>query len=176
MLSFREARLRFKIKGFHCHHVIPLEIVERRGFAAFFGVIRAAGFNPHDFLSNGMHLPSDERQAAIFRLPLHRGAHPRYNEMVAERVAGLADLPTEMALRKIGELQVSLKEGLRMGQRVSKTVRQPFQSAADFRRLDEEVALLWEYASGQCDATIGHRVVRATSMRSESQPADLLIG
>ncbi|MGL5839407.1 MAG: AHH domain-containing protein, partial [Sphingorhabdus sp.] len=82
MATFRAVRSRVRINGFHCHHLIPIEVVERRVFAKLFGSVRTEGFDPNDFQSNGMHLPNTEKQAAIFRMPLHRGPHPRYNEMV----------------------------------------------------------------------------------------------
>jgi A nuclease family of the HNH/ENDO VII superfamily with conserved AHH len=140
MLTFREMRRRFKLDGFHAHHVIPIKVIEKRAFASFFGQLRAAGFDPDDFGNNGMHLPCTEIQAAAFKLPLHRGPHPRYNEMVALRIAAFERLHVQDALHEVAMLQHSLKWGLR---NATLHPRDPFSSKTDFRKLDAEVDLLW---------------------------------
>jgi hypothetical protein len=92
MVSFREAR-RYRPSGFHAHHLIPAEVIMMRSLAVTIGAARAAGFEPDDILSNGMFLPSAKRNAACFRLPLHRGPHPTYSRLAAKRIAELRQLP-----------------------------------------------------------------------------------
>lgn len=42
-----------------------------------------------DFRTNDLLLPASEKAASQYGLPLHRGPHPRYNEIVSERVAAI---------------------------------------------------------------------------------------
>jgi A nuclease family of the HNH/ENDO VII superfamily with conserved AHH len=113
MPSFKTMRNRFRLAGFHCHHLIPLQLVEQQSFAILFGNLRAHGFDPHSFDTNGMHLPCTEKLAVAFALPLHRGAHPHYNQMVANHLARIAALSTDDALAQTRMLQKLLKQGLR---------------------------------------------------------------
>jgi hypothetical protein len=140
MLTFHQMRRRFRLNGFHGHHLIPIEVMDMQAFAQLFGRMRTAGFDPNDFGDNGMHLPCTETQAAAFNLPLHRGPHPRYNEMVAERIVTFERLHVQDALNEILKFQQSLKSGLRGSKDLA---RDPFRSKTDFRKLDAEVQLLW---------------------------------
>jgi hypothetical protein len=94
--------------------LIAREVVDARAFALFFARLRMAGFDPNDFATNGLHLPSTETNAIAFRLPLHRGPHPRYNEMVADYVGEFMRLHPLEALAGISNLQNDLRAGLRM--------------------------------------------------------------
>jgi hypothetical protein len=132
--------MKCKIDGFHRHHVIPLEIVEKPSFSVLFGHLRAIGFDPHDFGTNGMHLPCTEKMAIIFRLPMHRGSHPLYNEVVATRVAMIARLPVGDAYLGIRILQQELRRNLRQHRTL-----QPLGitgSSIDFRTLEMDAQIL----------------------------------
>jgi A nuclease family of the HNH/ENDO VII superfamily with conserved AHH len=144
MLSFREMRKKSHPTGFDCHHLIPIAVIERRSLAITFGKLRSVGFEPQDFATNGMHLPNKEVVAIAFDLPLHRGPHRHYNEMVAERIAQLDRLPARAMLFQVHALQCALRQGLR-GRRKQWMLgkRDPMRPDADFRRLDLEVELLW---------------------------------
>ncbi len=137
MLSFRVMRKLGKADGFHCHHVIPVSVVEKRSLARIFGRARSAGFDPDDFASNGMHLPSTEKQAIVFKLPLHRGPHRRYNELVANQIARWDALDPRDLAYQLAMLQQSLKSGLR---RPSVVLRHDgslgISLIEDFRKLD----------------------------------------
>jgi A nuclease family of the HNH/ENDO VII superfamily with conserved AHH len=113
MPSFREMGIKCRVEGFHRHHIIPIEVIERPVFSIMFGHLRAIGFDPQDFGTNGMHLPCTEKMAITFELPLHRGPHPQYNELVADRVATMAKLPVGDAYINIRLLQHILRRGLR---------------------------------------------------------------
>lgn len=147
-ISFREVRGRFPVSGFHCHHIIPIEIVERRSLAVFFGHVRAHGFDPNDFSINGTHLPSTELQAAAFGLPLHRGGHPRYNEIVGDMIAPLTRMDPMLASARLRQLQFRLRTVLRPN-RATPVIRSRgcFPANADFRRLDAAVDMLWGTAA-----------------------------
>lgn len=113
MTSFQNMRTKIPIKGFNCHHLIPNQVVEARVFAKFFGNLRSKGFDPDEFESNGMHLPSTEAMAMTFQLPMHRGPHPRYNEFVASHVAELERMKPKVAIQQISMLQTGLRYSLR---------------------------------------------------------------
>jgi A nuclease family of the HNH/ENDO VII superfamily with conserved AHH len=100
---------------FNCHHVIPIAVVEHRALARTFGRARSSGFDPQDFATNGMHLPTTEEQSLIFGLPMHRGPHRRYNDIVAFQISLWSKLPPDEVLAQIHGLQNSLKRGLRRG-------------------------------------------------------------
>lgn len=92
MVSFRQVRSNIRIQGFNCHHIIPLQIAEAQAFGVFFGKMRSVGFSSNDFLSNGMHLPCDEKTAYMIGRPIHRGGHPQCNKLVAEHIAQIQDM------------------------------------------------------------------------------------
>ena len=73
-------------RGYQRHHLIPVNIMRRASFAKLFGLIARAGFNPHCFFNNGFLLPATETESAQTGLPLHRGPHRIYDELVAERL------------------------------------------------------------------------------------------
>jgi A nuclease family of the HNH/ENDO VII superfamily with conserved AHH len=112
-ISFHTVKTKFRIDGFNCHHLIPRQVVEARSFARFFGNLRSEGFDADDFISNGMHLPSTEKLALIFKLPMHRGPHPHYNELVATHGSDIARLKPSVAMGQIADLQKRLRGSLR---------------------------------------------------------------
>lgn len=68
------------------HHVLPRQVLAKQSFRRMFEVIGPHRLGFDDFRVNGMLLPTREESALRLRLPLHRGPHRRYNEMVIERV------------------------------------------------------------------------------------------
>jgi hypothetical protein len=71
-------------KGFQRHHVIPVNVIGSSVFAGLFAVVAHVGFSPHSFVANGVLLPSTEAMAVQTGLPLHRGPHKQYDELIAE--------------------------------------------------------------------------------------------
>lgn len=141
MVSFRQMRGKVRIGGFHAHHLIPKQISEHRHFAQFIGNLRGAGLDLDDFEENGMHLPCTQQLAEIFQLPVHRGAHPRYNALVADQVGKLENLPIHDALLGIRSLQCSLRSGLRYaGPEMIQGLRNPM--ASEFERDLDSIGLL----------------------------------
>jgi A nuclease family of the HNH/ENDO VII superfamily with conserved AHH len=138
--SFREMGMKCRVEGFHRHHIIPINVIARPAFSILFGNLRAIGFDPDDFATNGMHLPCTEQMAAIFDLPMHRGSHPTYNEIVSERVAIIAQLGVGEAYVEIRRLQKLLRKGVR--RRDMLTPRDTFGAQIDFRTLEAEAILL----------------------------------
>lgn len=70
--------------GFQRHHVIPVNIIGSGVFAGLFALVVQVGFSPHSFVANGLLLPSTEAMAVQTGLPLHRGPHKQYDELIAE--------------------------------------------------------------------------------------------
>lgn len=115
-----------------------------RSLAITIGSARAGGFDPDDFLSNGMFLPSLERNAISFRLPLHRGPHPNYNRLVAERISELAHCtPSDLPLALSG-LQKGLYVGLRQGPiSLDEAAAHALRAKPDFSKIDSQIDHLW---------------------------------
>ncbi|MBL0924349.1 MAG: AHH domain-containing protein [Sphingomonadaceae bacterium] len=64
--------------------MIPVNITRSSVFAGLFAVVAQVGFSPHNFVANGVLLPSTEAMAIHTRLPLHRGPHKQYDALIAE--------------------------------------------------------------------------------------------
>jgi A nuclease family of the HNH/ENDO VII superfamily with conserved AHH len=112
MPSVRDMRMRWRIEGFQCHHVIPTQIIDKPPFERFFLNLQIFGFDPDDFETNGMHLPCPEQMAVIVGKPLHRGSHPQYNKLVAEHIAVLSPMPPAQAYVHVRVLQRQLRKAL----------------------------------------------------------------
>ena len=112
MVSFRQVRSNIRIKGFNCHHIIPLQISEAQAFGMFFGIMKSEGFSANNFLANGMHLPCDEKTAYMIGRPIHRGGHPQYNKLVAEHIARIQDMPILEARLALNALIFDLRSAL----------------------------------------------------------------
>ena len=113
-----------------------------------------------DFRRNGLLLPANDSAAVRIGLPLHRGPHRTYNELVLERIgqieAGWAaqrgrspELALGDALMRLGLLQRALRRRLldqrrrmRLNARDPLT-QQPLGQGVDFAELDAMAALLW---------------------------------
>jgi hypothetical protein len=115
-------------------------------FQSFFEKSRTYGFDPDDFRVNGMHLPCREKIAAAFGLPLHRGPHPAYNQMVAERLAAISLLDECESRLQLMQFLRALREGLRSCPEFdAMDHRNPFQPKVDMRRLDSDADFLFRF-------------------------------
>ena len=115
---------------------------------------KRVGFD--EFRKNGLLLPSRSSAAVRFGLPLHRGPHRQYNEMVIERVGQIEsswsvqrlktpDLSVEDALMRLNLLQKALRRRL-----LDPTLRRlklnrcdPLGMNLDFTDLDAMADALW---------------------------------
>ncbi len=146
MPTFRDVRARCQINGFQCHHLIPVKVCNMGALRPFFEKSKAYGFDPDDFGVNGMPLPCRERMAAAFGLPLHRGPHPAYNQMVAERLAAISVLNECESWLQLMQFLRALREGLRNCPEVDAFDRRhPFQPTVDMRRLDSDADFLFRF-------------------------------
>jgi hypothetical protein len=74
---------------FQLHHVLPVGVFGHDNFSNGFQRLRADGFDPRFYSVNGLFLPATESAALRWKMPMHRGPHRRYNELVAVRVAAI---------------------------------------------------------------------------------------
>ncbi len=68
------------------HHLIPRVLLGSPGLNRFFTAIDPRKIGFEDFRRNGLLLPCEERLAARTGLPLQRGPHRSYDDMVAQRI------------------------------------------------------------------------------------------
>lgn len=137
------------------HHLLPLALLSRGTFARFFEAV-----DPHralfaDYRANGMLLPCREHQVLRLGLPLHRGPHPCYSELVWQRVGQIerdwcgASRAGEQAARRMSCMRlVLLQRALRRhllvpGQSARLNTRDPLGQGRDFTALDRMAEQLW---------------------------------
>lgn len=148
-----------RVRGFYVplhhqsHHLIPVGVFSRVAFASDFGRLRGDGFDVSSFMQNGMFLPSTEAAAMRSRMPLHRGPHRRYNDLVAHRVAAIlkdmnAGRPCAGACRdavqRLQILTAALRTALyRRAPFMALNQRDPFATHVDFSDLDAVCDILW---------------------------------
>lgn len=138
------------------HHLLPRQILSFRGFGTLFERLGRDRIGFDDFRANGLLLPSSELAARRMGMPLHRGPHRLYNEMVAERVARIESswsaagprFPERAltdALMRLGLLQRALRR--RLLDPIRKPLRlnrfDPLGLDRDFSELDQMAESLW---------------------------------
>jgi A nuclease family of the HNH/ENDO VII superfamily with conserved AHH len=143
----------------HRHHIIPVRLFRRGSLSPFLKGLRAAGVMADDFAANGLFLPAAEETAAALRLPLHRGPHRHYSELVEARIAAIAHtyrgkppstLPiVREAAWRIRMLQTALSRVLTEG-RLARPLNRfdPMLQAQDFTAIDAMIDRLWGGSEG----------------------------
>ena len=142
--------------GMQRHHLLPRQLVSSKSFRRFFDVIGRERVGFDDFRFNGLLLPALEKAARILGLPLHRGPHPQYNEVVFQRVAQIEagwnkrrqeneDLAAEEVLMRMRLLQAALRRSLLKpaSRRIKLNKNDPFGEAVNFSDLDAMADSLW---------------------------------
>lgn len=148
MLSFRAVKRQVRIPGFHCHHLIPLEIIDKPAFRPLFRRMGELGADFDNFSQNGMYLPCTEGNAVAFRLPLHRGPHPVYNQIVCDRIDALGRLGPNSQLCEMQRLQGDLKAALRHNMLpLRKGARNPLAPHPGFDTVEAAAFRLWNLLS-----------------------------
>ena len=161
------------VAGLQRHHLLPRVLVGQRCFARLIEAVGAtAAFE--DFRRNGMLLPATESAAVRMGLPLHRGPHGVYSDMVRERLGGIeadwiiarnrdSDEAGIAALRALAALQSDLRRSLLDPRRTVRLNRSdPLGAGVDFTRIDAMAETLWR-ATQQ---TNGQRPNGAVSVES----------
>ncbi len=135
------------------HHLIPLQVASIADIVTPLNAWMSGGFDFDDFDKNGILLPSSEQMAWETGRPLHRGSHPRYNELVIDRLLLIIRLSDKIANGnqrqaffrfRIDLLQITLRRAL-IGSgmaRLRLNKRDPGPSSAAFRDLDACIDIL----------------------------------
>ncbi|WDA40779.1 AHH domain-containing protein [Erythrobacter sp. BLCC-B19] len=141
--------------GLQRHHLLPRQLLSQRCFGAMFAHLGRVRVGFDDFRRNGLLLPATEAATIRTGMPLHRGPHRRYNEVVIARVgrievswantrrhdeqAALAD-----ALLRLELLQGALRRRLLAERRrVVLNRKDPLGTGFDFTELDAMAEALW---------------------------------
>lgn len=135
------------------HHLIPRQVLHFASLERMIGSLGADRLGIHDFRRNGQLLPASEGAALRAGLPLHRGPHRAYNEMVIERIGQIeADWSRDrkqgrgadyVALMRFDLLQRALRRRLLDPKSWSRAPLNARDPALDFAHLDEMVDLFW---------------------------------
>lgn len=137
------------------HHLLPRQLLAHRCFGPMFDSLGRDRVRFDDFSANGLLLPATEAATVRTGMPLHRGPHRRYTEVVIARVgrieagwtqarrrndaAALAD-----ALLRLQLLQAALRRQLLAQQRrVVLNRNDPLGTGFDFTELDAMAETLW---------------------------------
>lgn len=136
------------------HHLIPLQAASISGVRKPLDEMISGGFDFDNFETNGVLLPSDERVALKTGRALHRGPHPRYNELVITRLLLIIELSGQIEnsikrcaffRMRMALLQLVLRRTLLNATlpilRLHK--RDPGLSSSAFRELDDCVDALY---------------------------------
>jgi hypothetical protein len=141
--------------GLQRHHLLPRQLLSQRCFGTMFAAVGRAGIGFDDFRRNGLLLPGTEQASIRTGMPLHRGPHPRYNEVVIARVgrieAGWALTRQEDETAALAEalLRLHLLQGalrrqlLAQRRRVLLNRNDPIGTGYDFSELDAMAEMLW---------------------------------
>ncbi len=139
------------------HHLIPRTLLSDRSLSSLFDALGHGGASLDDFRSNGLLLPALEQAALVLGLPLHRGPHPRYNEVVAERFGQIEanwqnsrsrnpDEALRDVLMRMRLLQAALRRALMQPAappRIRLNLRDPVGYGVDFAELDAMAETIW---------------------------------
>lgn len=152
--------------GLQRHHILPRQVLTRPSLTPLFHELGTDRIGFDDFRRNGLLLPASDRAAVRIGLPLHRGPHRTYNELVLERIgqieAGWAmqrrrapELALGDALMRLELLQRALRRRLLDQRRrlrlntLDPLAQGPLGQGVDFTELDAMAALLWPDTAGE---------------------------
>lgn len=159
VIAFRSVNLpgtRAYDPGLQRHHLLPRQLLGRSCFGPMFAAIGRARVGFDDFRRNGLLLPATETATIRTGMPLHRGPHRRYNEVVIARVgmieerwvrAARADSDAALgeALMRLLLLQGALRRQLLSARRrVLLNRNDPLGTGFDFTELDAMAETLWQ--------------------------------
>ncbi|MFU7528944.1 AHH domain-containing protein [Qipengyuania sp. ASV99] len=143
-------------KGLQRHHILPRQLLSKHCFGLMFEKIGRASVGFDDFRANGLLLPATDEASLRTGMPLHRGPHRQYNELVLERVGRIEEhwsatqgKDTETAMREALERLTLLQSALRKRllsdrRRMVLNRKDPLGTGFDFSELDAMAELLWE--------------------------------
>jgi hypothetical protein len=141
--------------GVQRHHLLPCQLLSQRCFGPMFAAVGRERVGFDDFLRNGLLLPATESASVRTGMPLHRGPHRRYNEMVIARVGMIEANWSQTRVRDDGAalaealLRLHLLQGalrrqlLAERRRVVLNRKDPLGTGYDFSELDAMAETLW---------------------------------
>lgn len=152
--------------GFQRHHLVPQAVLRRPQVRQLMDNVASIAEDRRRFGHNCLWLPCDEQTALSTGRVLHRGPHPRYNDVVDARIdrilargSGRADLSTWAAAAvSLARLQCILARILAgRGPRLIKLNRQdPMRAFADYSYLDDAISRMsFDMTSARASAAIG---------------------
>lgn len=142
--------------GMQRHHLLPRQLLSACYFSRMFDAIGREQVRFDGFRVNSLLLPSTEVATIRTGMPLHRGPHRRYNELVIERVGRIEESwsaghgkNTERALfdalARLTLLQGALRlRLLRERKRSILNQKDPIDTGFDFGELDAMAEDLWK--------------------------------
>lgn len=158
IIPFRSVNAR-GAPGYDCglqrHHILPRQLLSQRCFGAMFAQVGRARVGFDDFRRNGLLLPATEETSVRTGMPLHRGPHRRYNEVVIARVGRIEahwsqarwrneEAALVEALMRLNLLQDALRRQLlAQRRRVLLNRKDPLGTGFDFTELDAMAESLW---------------------------------
>lgn len=138
------------------HHLLPRQLIGHPGFGRILDAVGRERLGYDDFRINGLLLPATEQEAMRAALPLHRGPHRLYNDLVVERFGQIEarwavhrrrapDAALEEAVMRLRLLQGALRRRLMQGpgQPFLLNRRDPLGKGLDFTELDAMAEALW---------------------------------
>lgn len=157
-LSFRVVNRRGSPQydpGLHRHHLLPRQVGTLRCFTRMTVRLGKERLALDDFRQNGILLPAHEEAVWRTSLPLHRGPHRLYNEMVIARFGEIeamwsmakrrnAQSADTDALEALADLRRTLLLQLLDRRRPLQLNRQdPLGAVVDFAAIDDMAEELW---------------------------------
>ncbi|MES2699841.1 MAG: AHH domain-containing protein [Pseudomonadota bacterium] len=142
--------------GMQRHQLLPRQLLTRSWFSRLVDSLGRERLGIDDFRSNGLLLPAVEQAAQVLGLPLHRGPHTHYNQVVLERVGQIEagwqtghlrnpDLAQRELVMRLHLLQQALRRSLLQPRATFArlNLRDPRWQTLDFSDLDAMAEALW---------------------------------
>lgn len=142
--------------GMQRHHLLPAQLLKQSCFLALFQTLGKRRLFD-DFRTNGLLLPASEINAVRTAMPMHRGPHRTYSDMVVHRVGQIEgewraaggpgdDEACVAALMRLELLQVALRRRLLEHKRrhIMLSRKDPIGQSVDFTGLDAMAEMLWQ--------------------------------
>ena len=141
--------------AFQRDHLLPRQLLWERCFRPMFAALGREQVGFDDFRVNGLLLPANEDATLRTGMPLHRGPHHRYNEVVIARVGRIEaswshvrihdpEAAVAEALMRLHLLHGALRRQLLAERRRMLLNRKdPLGTGFDFSKLDAMAEALW---------------------------------
>ena len=142
--------------GLQRHHLLPRQLLGQNCFGTMFDSLGRPEIGFDDFRANGLLLHCQEQSAIRLGLPLHRGPHRNYNEVVLARVGQIEsqwssercahpETARANALFRLALLQRALRKRLlNQRRRFVLNRKDPLGKGFDFAELDAMAEILWQ--------------------------------